>query len=231
MPPLLEPIADSVWIADGPIVSFLGFPYSTRMAVVRLRDGGLWVWSPTEATNELRESIDALGPIRFLVAPNKIHHLFLAPWCAAYPDAKLYAPPGLREKRKDLSFDADLGDAPIDEWGGEIAHVVFRGSFALEEVVFFHPASRVAFVTDLIQRFDPKKLSAFSRLIMRLDSLVGPNGSTPREWRLSFLRRGPARQALRTLLEWDPEQVVIAHGENIRENGREVVARSLSWLG
>lgn len=228
---MLDEIAPSVWIVDGPVVSFLGFPYSTRMAVVRLGDGSLWVWSPVEATDELRAAVDALGPVRHLVAPNKIHHLFLGPWREAYPEARLYAPPGLRERRRDLSFDADLGDEPEPSWGEEIEHVIFRGSRVLEEVVFFHPASRTAFVTDLVQRFDPEKLPTVARWIMRLDSLVGPEGSTPREWRLTFLRRGPTRKALRKLLDWNPARVVIAHGEWIRENGRDVLARSLRWIG
>ena len=34
--------------------------------------------------------------------------------------------------------------------------------------------------------------------LMRLDGLVGPDGSTPRELRASFLSRGRARAALRT---------------------------------
>ena len=228
---MLEAVAEGVWIADGPVVPFFGFPYSTRTAVVRLGDGGLWIWSPIEATPELRAELDRLGPVRHLVSPNKIHHLFLGPWKEHYPDARLYASPGLVPRRPDLTFDAELGECLEPSWGSEIEHVIFRGSFALEEVVFFHRASRTAFVTDLVQRFDPGKLAIFARWVMKLDGLVGPNGSTPREWRLSFLRRGPARTALRTLLEWDPEQVVIAHGEWIRERGREVLARSLSWIG
>jgi hypothetical protein len=41
-----------------------------------------------------------------------LHHLFLGEWKAAYPDARLFAAACLRRRRKDLAFDADLGDAP-----------------------------------------------------------------------------------------------------------------------
>ena len=34
----LEKIGDEIWIANGPTVSFYGFPYPTRMALVRLDD-------------------------------------------------------------------------------------------------------------------------------------------------------------------------------------------------
>ena len=74
----LEQLGPEIWIADGGIVSFFGYDYPTRMAVVRLDDGGLWLWSPVEATSELVEEVHALGPVRHLVSPNKLHHLFLA---------------------------------------------------------------------------------------------------------------------------------------------------------
>ena len=65
---------------------------------------------------------------------------------------------------------------------------------------------------------------------MRLDGLVGPNGSTPREWRASFWNRRAGRAALHKALEWDTERLVIAHGVWLRTNGREAMRRSLGWL-
>ena len=65
---------------------------------------------------------------------------------------------------------------------------------------------------------------------MRLDGLVGPGGSTPREWRASFLRRREARQALETALGWNPRRLLIAHGLLPEENGRDALARGLHWL-
>jgi hypothetical protein len=164
------------------------------------------------------------------VEPNKLHHLFLPDWASAYPEARLYAPPGLAKKRRDISFHAELGDEPDTAWAGEIDQVVFRGSLFMEEVVFFHRPSRTTLVCDLIQKFDPQTVCGLSGLLMRLDGLVGPKGSTPREWRASFWNRGPARAALRKALEWDTEALVIAHGIWLRENGREALRQSLAWL-
>ena len=74
--PLLQ-FGPEIWIADGPVASFHGFPYPTRMAVIRLSNGSLFVWSPVALTGSLRASIDVLGPVRYLVSPNALHHLFL----------------------------------------------------------------------------------------------------------------------------------------------------------
>lgn len=42
---MLDRIERDIWIADGASVSFFGFPYPTRMTIVRLADGSLWVRS------------------------------------------------------------------------------------------------------------------------------------------------------------------------------------------
>jgi hypothetical protein len=228
---MLTEIDRDIWIAEGPSVSFFGFPYPTRMTLVRLSDGGLWLCSPTELSDALADAVAALGPVQHLVSPNKLHHLFLGQWAQAWPEAKLWSSPGLARRRRDLSFTGELGDAAEPAWETDIDQVIFRGSFFMEEVVFFHRASRSAIVTDLVQKFDPATQRGWRGLLMRLDGLVGPEGSTPREWRLTFWNRRAARESLRKALGWNPQRLIIAHGQWVRENGREALARAFSWIG
>jgi hypothetical protein len=226
----LEQIGDEIWIANGPTVPFYGFPYPTRMTLVRLDDGEIWVWSPVELDAQLRSEVGALGPVRHLVSPNKIHHLFLGKWAQAWPEARLYASPGLAARRRDLTFYAELGDTPDPAWKGQIDQVLIGGSFVMNEVVFFHRRSATCLVCDLVQRHDPDSLSGWKGTLMRLDGLVGADGSTPREWRLTFLDRTRARAAARTALGWEPERLVIAHGEWARTNGAAALRHGLRWL-
>jgi hypothetical protein len=226
----LTPFGPDIWIADGPVVSFYGFPYPTRMVIVRLADGRLFVWSPIALTAALRDAVAALGEVRFLVSPNVIHHLFLGDWKEAFPDARLYASPKLRRKRKDLAFDADLGDAPPPEWQAEIDQVAVRGSFAMTEIVFFHLASRTAIFADLIENFRPDWFTGWKGVLARLDGIVAPHPGAPREWRLSFLGRRAARASLERILAWPIERVVMAHGEPVTQDGRAFVRRAFRWL-
>jgi hypothetical protein len=76
-PVMLEQVDDALWIAEGANVSFYGAPYPTRSVIVRLGSGGLWIWSPVELTSDLRADVDRLGPVRHLVSPNKLRHLYL----------------------------------------------------------------------------------------------------------------------------------------------------------
>ncbi len=227
---MLEEFGPSLYLADGPTVSFYGFPYPTRMAIARLADGSAWVWSPIALTAELERAVDAIGPVRQIVSPNKIHHLFLAEWARRWPDARLHSPPGLARRKPELRFHAELGDVADPAWADEIDQTIFRGSFALEEVAFFHRPSRTAIVGDLVQRHDPARLGGLKGMLMRLDGLVGERGSAPRELRASFLRRGPARAARTKVLGWKPERLVIAHGACAREDATGILARALDWI-
>lgn len=227
---MLEEIGPSLYVADGPVLSFYGFPYPTRMAVVRLSDGSAWVWSPVALSDELFNSVEAIGPVRHIVSPNKIHHLFLAEWGERWPEARVYAPPGLAQKRPDLRFDAELGDDPDPAWKTDIDQVIFRGSLAMEEVAFFHHASRTAIICDLIQRHPDATMTGWKGMLMRLDGLVGEHGSTPREWRASFLRRGKARVAREKVLGWKPERLLIAHGECAQTGATSIIDKALGWM-
>ncbi len=227
---MLEEFGPSLYVADGPAVLFMSFPYPTRMAVARLMDGSAWVWSPVALTAGLARAVDAIGPVRHIVSPNKIHHLFLKEWAERWPDARLHAPLGLAKRKPELHFDAELDDTADPAWAAEIDQTIFRGSIAMQEVAFFHRPSRTAIFCDLVQRHDPAQMKGVKGMLMRLDGLVGESGSTPREWRASFLRRRPARAARARVLAWEPERLVIAHGACAKENATQILARALAWI-
>ncbi|MGE0613729.1 MAG: DUF4336 domain-containing protein, partial [Hyphomicrobiales bacterium] len=151
-------------------------------------------------------------------------------WSARWPDARLFAPPGLARKRPDLRFDAELGDLPDPLWEAGIDQVVFRGSLAMEEVVFFHRPSGTAIFGDLIQRFPESGVSGWKGAVMRLGGLTGKHGGTPLDWRATFLRRGPARAARERVLRWNPDRLLIAHGSCARSGARDVIAGALRWI-
>jgi hypothetical protein len=227
---MLELFGPSLYVAAGPTVSFFGFPYPTRMALARLSDGSVWVWSPVALTPELAAAVQAIGPVRHIVSPNKLHHLFLREWADRWPDARLYAPPGLARKKPELHFQAELDDEPIAAWSADIDQAVFRGSFAMDEVAFFHRASRTAIIGDLIQRFPESDVSGWKRMLLKIGGLLGERGGTPIDWRTSFLRHGPARAALRKVLDWNPERLLIAHGMCAQTGAARIIAKALRWM-
>jgi hypothetical protein len=224
----------ALWIAEGATVSFYGFAYPTRSVMIRLANGDLWIWSPIDLTPDLKSAIDKLGPVTHLVSPNKLHHIYLRSWATAYPQAKLWGPASIIRKRPDLQFQPPLEDeAPID-WRGQIAQVLFRGSFLLDEMEFYHPASRTVIIADMSQNFSKQFVEAYwswwQRPMATVSKITNGNGYAPVDLRLSCLRRRAAQEAIRQMLQWNPERVIIAHGDGANTNGQEYLRRAFQWL-
>ena len=231
---MLEQVHDALWVAEGEIVSFFGVPYPTRSVIARLENGDLWVWSPVKLTADLSSEVDCLGSVRHLVSPNKLHHLYLQEWKAAYPKAHLWGPQSTIKKRAELRFREPLQDSPPPEWLADIDHAWFRGSFAMDEIVFLHRPSSTAIVADLIQTFSDRFLRehwGWWHFLARLDGLTQDQACAPLEWRLSFIHRAPARRARDKVLSWNCQRVIVAHGEWLRANGKAFLAKSFRWLG
>ena len=161
--PKLEQVHADLWVTEGSIVSFFGAPYPTRCVIARLGDGGLWVWSPVRLTAALRAALDRLGPVQHLVSPNKLHHLFLPDWKIAYPGARLWGPASTIRKCPGLAFQAALEDEPPPEWLGEIGQAWFRGSFAMDEIMFLHRASATFFLVGERARQRPELVAEIRR--------------------------------------------------------------------
>ena len=231
---MLDQLGPELWIGDGPIVSFFGFPYPTRMAVVRLGDGGLWVWSPIALTPGLEKEVRALGPVRHLVSPNKLHHLFLGEWRAAFPEAKIWGTASTIAKLPGLPFAEALSDRAPPDWAGQIDQYCFPNSRFLDELIFFHRQSRTAIIADLSQPFSESFLKRhwpwWLRTIARRIGMVEGQGYPPIELRLTFRHRAAARAKLRALIDQAPERVVVAHGEIVRSGGAAYLRRAFSWL-
>jgi hypothetical protein len=232
----LKPVAEDVWIVDGPEVrmDYLGFhlPFPTRMTIVRLPGGGLWVHSPSSLTTALRAEIAALGRVRHLVAPNTLHYVWLAEWHAAFPEAMVWIPPDLAGRAKaPLPPATVLGDSPPAEWSGGIEQVVVHGT-VLTEVDFFHSASRTLILTDLIENFERRRVrNRLLRWLIGMSGAADPDGKAPVDMRLSFLgRRQAVGAAVRQMLAWEPERVIIAHGRWYERNGTAELHRAFRWV-
>ena len=233
----LKRVADNIWTVDGPVIRFgmpwPKFPFPTRITVVRLAFRELSVHSPTPLTTSLQTEIEREGRLRFIIGPNCVHHWWIPEWKVAFPDADVYLAPRVRERAKGrIAFEAaPLVVAYGYPWDAEIATLPIPGSF-MTEVEFFHNASRTLIVTDLIENFEPEKVgSFFLRLLTWIGGVSTPQGGLPRDLRLNFTwrRKEELRAAVKTMLAWDPERVIFAHGRWYETNGAAELRRVFRW--
>lgn len=224
----LQRLDEDLWVASRPLPLWVG-DVGTRMSVIRLRGGELLLHSPVSIDPALREAVDGIGTVRWVVGPNKVHHLFLGDWASAYPSAELCAAPGLAEKRRDLRFQRLLDAAPVPAWEGQLLHHVFAGAPWLNEVVFLHRPSRTLLLTDLAfnVRPGPGNRAPIFHWLVGATGRFGPH----RLVRSMIRDRGAARGSLATILSWDFDRVVVTHGDVLERGGPAAMRSGFAYLG
>jgi len=224
----LVPLADNLWASEYELRMGLGFYMPVRMTVLRLGDGSLVLWSPGPIQEPLAAELAGLGEVSALVAPNCLHHLFVAAAKERYPQAKILAAPGLQEKRADLSIDGDL-TTPPPSWGGEIELLTIAGAKSLGEVVALHRPSATLLVTDLM--FNIGDVRGFlTPWIFRMAGVYRRLGQS-RLLRFLVDDRAAAGGSVRELLSWPFERVVSAHGAVVDgDDVRERTTAALHWM-
>ena len=224
---MLIQLAPQLWTVERP-QRFYGLEVGTRMTVIRLADGSLLLHSPVSLDAELCRELDALGRVRYAVAPNRVHHLYAGDVARAYPGARLWVGPGLERKRPDLAIAGILGDEAPPEWRGQVDQVFFRGRPFENEVAFLHRASRTLLLCDLAFNFGPRA-HPVTRLLMRLIGSYGRLGPSRLDPLLIRDRRA-ARASLERILAWDFDRIVVAHGDVLETGGPEALRAGYAWL-
>lgn len=222
---MLVPFAEDVWTDTRP-AKFYGVECGSRMTVVRLRGGGLFVHSPLGLDEETRRQVEALGEVRAVVAPSIFHHLYVGQWMAVYPDAHFAACHGLEWKRADLAWTSVLGDQPHPIWADEIEQVYFSARRE-NEVDFYLSRQKVMICADALLNIST--LPAFSA---RIASRIMGNHAPGVGWMeyLMIRDRRLARRQVDRIMAWDFDKIVLAHGEMVEQGGREVVRSAYAWL-
>jgi hypothetical protein len=223
-------VAGRIWLCAYP-VRMAGTWFDARMTVIRLSSGDLMLHSPCAIAAAMAGEISALGPVAHIVAPGNFHTMHIASAQAAFPGAKTWICPGAELRRPGLTYDAVLGDAAPADWAGEIDQVLVQGTRLMREVAMFHRASRTLILVDLIENFTDATpgIGWGMKLLFKYVLGMWDNPRPAPEYRMGWRDRGKAAESLRRILAWDFERIVLAHGDLIERNAREVAAAA--WAG
>jgi hypothetical protein len=221
-----EFVPGQIWLQEYPI-RYMGIRVNARMTVIRLASGDVVLHSPSHFDEALARGVAGLGPVEAIIAPGNFHHLHVPSWQRAFPSARTYACPGVDERARRLRFDELLTDEAPPLWAGELSQVLLQGVTYIREVIFFHHASKTLIVTDVIENIgdDTPGTNWLLRAWFVLLGMWNRPAPAP-EYRFTWRDRAAVRRCFERVLEWDFERVVLAHGDLVTENARQVVERA-----
>ena len=222
-------LSQNLWTAKCP-QKFLGLEFGARMTVIRFSSKELLLHSPVPIDDMLKKEIDSLGEVKFIVAPNKFHHLHVRKCKELYPEAQLWGAPGLREKLKDIKFDGEICEETRFGPEGELEQFIFRGIPSVNEAVFYHHESKTLILTDLLFNFN-EDISTGFKLILRLDGIYGGPKVSRLTSYILLKDKDKAHESAQKLLSYDFDRVVLAHREIIPTGGKEIVRKAFECFG
>lgn len=223
----LMQFAEGVWVDTDP-VRHLGLQLTATMAVLRLSDGGLLLYSPLGMTKQRRAAVEALGKVAHLYAPNLYHHSWIGEWSAAFPSARLHAPSGLAKKRPDLSIHRFHDREPEPAFSEIIDELGIRG-FRLQESVLVYRPAQTLIVADLVHHIGrpQHRWTAFYAQTMGFYDRI----ALSRMLRfVAFSDRAAARRSLDELLQRPFDRIILGHGSPLVTRAKESLAAAYAWL-
>ena len=231
---MLQQIDRNLWVAEQPL-RFLGLSIGTRMTVVRLVDRSLLLISPIQITSQIRQQLDDLGTVKYLIAPNLFHYLYLAECKNIYPQALVLAPPGLQDKQPKLDIDLTFTQDNI-HFDSQLEYTLFAGFQVLivsqiktvNEIVFYHPSTKTLIITDSAFNFD----RSFPLITQFAARIIGSYQQLKPSWleKIAVRDKQKARRSIERILNWDFERVIMGHGKIVEIDAKRQLTIGYRWL-
>ena len=220
----MQKIDDAIWV-HGDSMRLMATSLGVRMTVVRLCDGGLWLHSPTALSSELLSELEQLGPVHCIVAASNGHKRWLQQWTEAFPEARLYVSSGIAQKLNLVDYYC-LDAADASPWPQDFESQFIGGVPFFNETVFLHKPSASLIVTDLVQNHSGDNSTGVEGLLKKW--LLRPIGfrdvclAPPIKHRIGVKDRAALSAALDTVAQWPFERIIIAHGDILEHNSKQV---------
>ena len=208
----LTPMDDGMLTVEGRIkMPLMDLP--RRMTVVRLHDSRLVVWSAIALDDAAMATFEAFGRPAFLVVPNDHHRLDAKAWKNRYPELKVIAPEGAREKIADVvavdTTSPDFGDPGV-------TFVTVPGTREHEAALVVRKERGTTLVlNDLVGNIHAA--SGIDGWLLRLAGFAGDDAQIPRVVKMALVKDAADLRA--QLLEWAElpglRRIIVSHGEPI----------------
>lgn len=197
--------------------------------------------------------------LKYIIAPDLEHHLFLSEWSRAFPSAQVIGPEGLPEKRAAAAptsadalppvqfstvFSAKDKETRIGADFDRDFEYAYVPAHPSRELVFLYKPERTLLVADYLFNSPPTEQYSRSdeaparglaglgeRLFGYLQSTQG-SAMGQRRFQWWVLSRGDRRgyaESARRVDGWDFDRIVPCHGDVVEEGGKGVFRKVFEW--
>lgn len=230
----LEKIDENIYCLEHSQYMPGGVYFPTRMTIVRLKNGRLWLHSPVPVEDSMAEKIATIGPVAHIVAPNHFHNLYVLSAIERWPEAQLWISPGLEKKCPEFAPHATAIDPIIKddakvptresepEWREELDWNLIQGAPKMNELVFFHRATGTLILADLVFNWGRPRGLRQTLLFTVMDVSNGLRQS--RAWNLVTNDRKAAAASCEPVFAWPIRRLIPCHGD-IREDATSAALR------
>lgn len=255
---VIRNITPNVVTFSVPFKRFGTIPVGGRGTVVKLTSGALAVFSPVAMTDDVKAKLAELGgTVKYIIAPDIEHHIFITEWHQAYPEAKIIGPEGLPEKRvKQSANDPKIGkeefavvftakdklSIKVDEEFDRDFLYEYVDSHANKELVFLYKPERIMIEADLMFNLpadeqyskcpeSEKKVGFPGKLFVNMQTTQGEAKGMKRFlwYVLSARDRNGFNESVKRINDWDFDTLIPCHGETLVGNGKETFSRIFEW--
>ncbi|KAI0711492.1 hypothetical protein C8Q76DRAFT_60115 [Earliella scabrosa] len=232
---VIREVTQNVWTFSRGFTLFGLLPIGGRSTAIKLQAGGVWILASTPLTDDTKEKLVELGEVKYIVAGNSFHNLFLKQYKEAYPSAKLIGPEDIMKKKELVGLQLDgafsaSNPNPTLGFEDEIETCFFSG-FVNKDTAYYHKPSKTVIGADLL--FNNPPTEQFSKSTESPHSLLFSR-MNPTGWqqRLFIWSKQENKEALRreakTVHSWDFDRYIPCHGDVIETGGK--AAWAAAWV-
>ncbi|EFP90455.1 hypothetical protein PGT21_034377 [Puccinia graminis f. sp. tritici] len=206
-------------------------PIGGRSTAIKLSDSSVWILASTPLTDETRDKLDQLGPVKYIAVADIEHTGFTTQYTEAYPDAKVYGPEGAASKLgiNVHEWTADKNHNPMEYDSqvlkDEIKSEYFDG-FINKDIAFLHVPSKTLVQADLLfnlpanEQYSKSKESPtnFTNWFATLkpDSILHQRFV----YNLAAVNKKSMAHSVAKVDQWDFDRIIPCHGDVIETGGK-----------
>ncbi|MGN6210426.1 hypothetical protein [Asticcacaulis sp.] len=207
----LTRVDDGIWTVTGELHMPLT-PLERRMTVVRLKSGGMVIYSAIALDEPQMEELEESGRPAYLVIPGDRHRIDARIWKKRYPDLKVIAPAGAEKAAEEAT---EINATEVDFGDEDVRFVTVKGMSGHEAALIVRRSGGTTLIVNDVIGNMPQD----SGFVLRLTGFAGHEPHIPVPVKMGLKDKDDLRsQLLAWATEPDLRRIIMSHGDPIESD-------------